>query len=49
MKLKVHNRKLNDELDITCDDDEEVVWEIKNIIHNYGWEDKDCWSEIVEE
>ena len=47
MKVIIHNNKFNDsiEFEIECFTEEERQ-EILSKVHDRGWEDKDCWSEV---
>lgn len=48
MKVIIHNNKYDDEIIYHIEEfNEQERQEILNDIHSRGWEDKDCWSEIL--
>lgn len=49
MKVIIHNSKYDDEITYHIEEfDEEERKRILDDIHSRGWEDKDCWSEILD-
>lgn len=50
MTVTIHNRKYNDEIHFEIGElREETRQEILNSVHSRGWEDKDCWSEVIDQ
>lgn len=48
MKVIIHNNKYEDEIVFEVDElSEESRKCILSQVHSRGWEDKDCWSEVV--
>ena len=49
MKVIIYNNKYNDNLSFEIDElNEESRQDILAQVHNRGWEDDDCWSEVIE-
>lgn len=47
MKVKIHNRKYEDVIIFEIDElTEEAKQDILSQVHQRGWEDSDCWSEV---
>lgn len=48
MKVIIHNRKYDDSIEFEIDElDEESRIDILEQFHERGWEDDDCWSEVI--
>lgn len=47
MTVTIHNRKYNDEILFEIDElNEETRQDILSQVHQRGWENEDCWSEV---
>ena len=48
MVVIIHNRKIEDEIRFEVKElSDDTRKEILSTIHLRGWEDKDCWSEVL--
>lgn len=48
MKVIIHNNKYEDEIVFEVDElSEESRKDILSLVRLRGWEDKECWSEVV--
>ena len=48
MVVIIHNRKIEDEIRYEVEElNENTRQEILSSVRSRGWEDKDCWSEVI--
>ena len=48
MKVIIHNNKYDDSIEFEIDElNEESRLDILEQAHKRGWEDDDCWSEVI--
>ena len=48
MKVIIHNEKYDDRIEFEIDElNEESRLNILEQVHKRGWEDYDCWSEVL--